>query len=95
MLSIPTIDPTIDPKRPEVNLNMVLNHHDGSARTRAIGAEQALCTAALPCGSKLKRPTVQQGAHDAGAGDAGEPRRRECHIRWHALHVPEHARIKA
>ena len=74
------------------NLNLVLTR--GSARTRAVGADQALREAALPGTSKLKVIAFQQGVHDAGAGDAGEPRRREGHIRWHALHVSELSCIK-
>ena len=76
-------------------LNMVLTHAYGSARTRAVGADQALREAALPGASKLKVIAFQQGAHDACAGDAGEPRRREGHIRWHALHVSELSCIKS
>ena len=34
-----------------VNLNLLLTH--GSARTRAVGADQALREAALPCAAKL------------------------------------------
>ena len=63
-------------------LNAILNHHDGSARTRAVGADQALREATLPCTPKLKRLTVHEGVDDVVAGDAGEPWRRECHIHW-------------